>query len=74
MDVRLDAYPHRTFKGQVTEIDPATQTYFTNTTSFSTSGTYTKVTQLIPIKVTIENKEDLPLVFGMNATVKVHLK
>ena len=73
-DVRLDAYPHRTFKGQVTEIDPATQTYFTNTTSFSTSGTYTKVTQLIPIKVTIENKEDLPLVFGMNATVKVHLK
>ena len=60
VDVRLDAYPHRT--------------YFTNTTSFSTSGTYTKVTQLIPIKVTIENKEDLPLVFGMNATVKVHLK
>ena len=60
--------------GQLTEIDPATQTYFTNTTSFSTSGTYTKVTQLIPIKVTIENKEDLPLVFGMNATVKVHLK
>ena len=73
-DVRLDAYPHRTFKGQVTEIDPATQTYFTNTTSFSTSGTYTKVTQLVPIKVTIENKEDLPLVIGMNATVKVHLK
>ena len=74
VDVRLDAYPHRTFKGQVTEIDPATQTYFTNTTSFSTSGTYTKVTQLIPIKVTIENKENLPLVFGMNASVKVHLK
>lgn len=74
VDVKIDAYPHRTFKGQVTEIDPATQTYFTNTTSFSTSGTYTKVTQLIPIKVTIENKENLPLVFGMNAAVKVHLK
>lgn len=74
VDVKIDAYPRKTFKGQVTEIDPATQTYFTNTTSFSTSGTYTKVTQLIPIKVTIENKDDLPLVFGMNATVKVHLK
>ena len=73
-DVKIDAYPKRTFKGQVTEIDPTTQTYFTNTTSFSTSGTYTKVTQLIPIKVTIENKENLPLVFGMNATVRVHLK
>ena len=73
-DVKIDAYPKRTFKGHVTEIDPTTQTYFTNTTSFSTSGTYTKVTQLIPIKVTIENKENLPLVFGMNATVRVHLK
>ncbi|MBS6953551.1 MAG: efflux RND transporter periplasmic adaptor subunit [Enterocloster asparagiformis] len=74
VDIKIDAYPHRTFKGQVTEIDPATQTYFSNTTSFSTSGTYTKVTQLIPIKVTIENQEELPLVFGMNATVKIHLK
>lgn len=74
VDVKLDAYPGKVFKGQVSEIDPATQTYFSNNTGFSTSGTYTKITQLIPIKVTIENKEDLPLVFGMNATVKVHLK
>lgn len=73
-DVKIDAYPGRTFKGQVVEMDPATQTYFTNTTSFSTSGTYTKVTQLIPIKVSIENKDNLPLVFGMNAAVRVHLK
>lgn len=74
VDVKIDAYPGKTFKGQVTEIDPATQTYFSNTTSFNTSGEYTKVTQLIPIKVTIENEENLPLVFGMNASVKIHLK
>lgn len=74
VDIRLDAYPGKVFKGQVSEIDPATQTYFSNNPGFSTSGTYTKITQLIPIKVTIENKENLPLVFGMNATVKVHLR
>lgn len=74
VDIKLDAYPGQSFKGQVVEIDPATQTYFSNSPSFSTSGTYTKVTQLIPIKVTIENKDNLPLVFGMNATVKIHLK
>lgn len=74
VDVKIDAYPGKVFKGQVTDIAPTTQTYFTNTTSFSTSGTYTKVTQLIPIKVTIENKDNLPLVFGMNANVRVHLK
>jgi multidrug resistance efflux pump len=74
VDVKIDAYPGKTFKGQVTEIDPATQTYFSGNMSFNTSGEYTKVTQLIPIKVTIENEEDLPLVFGMNASVKIHLK
>lgn len=74
VDVKIDAYPGKTFPGQITEIDQTTQTYFSGTSSFSTSGTYTKVTQLIPIKVTIENSENLPLAFGMNATVKIHLK
>ncbi|HWQ89616.1 MAG TPA: efflux RND transporter periplasmic adaptor subunit [Desulfitobacteriaceae bacterium] len=73
VDVKIDAYPGKTFKGVVAEIDQTTQTYFSNTTSFSTSGTYTKVTQLIPVKVLIENEENLPLTFGMNATVKIHL-
>ena len=74
VDVSLDAYPGKVFKGQVIEIDPATQTYFSGNASFTTSGDYTKVTQLIPIKVTIENEDSLPLVFGMNASVKIHLK
>ncbi len=74
VDVKLDAYPHRKFRGQVTEIDPTTQTYFSGSMSYSTSGTYTKVTQLIPIKVSIENEDNLPLMYGMNATVKIHLK
>jgi len=28
VDIKLDAYPGKLFKGQVIEIDPATQTYF----------------------------------------------
>lgn len=74
VDIKLDAYPGKTFQGQVIEIDPATQTYFSGGNSFTTSGDYTKVTQLIPIKVAIENQKELPLVFGVNATVKIHLK
>lgn len=73
-DVKIDAYPGKTFKGVVSEIDRTTQTYFSSPTSFSTSGTYTKVTQLIPVKVIIENEQNLPLTFGMNATVRIHLK
>ena len=73
MDVKLDAYPSQTFKGVISEINQTTQTYLSGSSSFSTSGTYTKVTQLIPAKVLIGNKENLSLIFGMNATVKIHL-
>lgn len=72
--ITLDAYPHKKFTGKVTEIDNTTQTYFSGTSSFSTSGTYTKVTQLVPVKVSIENDENLPLTLGMNAVVKIKLK
>ena len=71
-DVTLDAYPGVTFSGAVTEIGSTTQTYFSSTSSFTTSGTYSKVTQYIPVKVEISNPDDLPLIFGMNATVKFY--
>ena len=72
--ITLDAYPYKTFKGKVTEIDNTTQTYFSGTSSLSTSGTYTKITQLVPVKVSIENNDNLPLTLGMNAIVKIKLK
>lgn len=72
--VKIDAYSGKTFKGKVIEIDNTTQTYFSGTSSFSTSGTYTKVTQLVPVKVSIENEENLPMTLGMNAEVTIKLK
>lgn len=73
--VDIDAYPSKTFKGKVTEIDNTTQSYFSaSPSSLTTSGTYTKVTQLIPVKVSIENKENLPMTLGMNAVVKIKVK
>ncbi len=74
VDVTIDAYGGKVFSGKVTEIDSATQTYFTNgITSFSTSGDYTKVTQLIPVKVVIDNPDELPMLYGMNCEVTIHL-
>lgn len=73
-DVTIDAYGGKVFSGKITEIDSATQTYFSNgITSFSTSGDYTKVTQLIPVKVVIDNPDELPLLYGMNCEVTIHL-
>jgi multidrug resistance efflux pump len=39
----------------------------------NTSGTYTKTTQLIPVKINLVNNEGLPLMPGMNSTVKIRV-
>jgi multidrug resistance efflux pump len=38
----------------------------------NTSGNFQKVTQVIPVKITIADLQGLQLVPGMNATVKIH--
>ena len=72
--VQLDAFPGKKFKAHVSEIDKTTQTAITGSaTSFSTSGTYTKVTQLIPIKIKLDNTNLVGLI-GTNATVKIKIR
>ena len=72
--VQLDAFPGKKFKAHVSEIDKTTQTALTGSaTSFSTSGTYTKVTQLIPIKIKLDDANLVGLI-GTNATVKIKIR
>lgn len=75
VDVKLDAYPGKVFLGHIDSIDQVTQAALRgNVTSLTTSGTYTKVTQLIPVKIVLD--DDIPLedIIGTNATVTIHLK
>lgn len=75
VQVKLDAYPDRKFKGHVEEVNKVTQSALSgNATSFSTSGTYTKVTQLIPVKIVIDDDVQLGELLGTNATVKIKVK
>lgn len=74
--VTLDAYGSQKFEGIVTQVNSITNNALTGqTTSFSTSGTYTKTTQLIPIKIKLVNS-DIPLenIIGTNATVNIKVK
>lgn len=74
--VTLDAYGSQKFEGIVTQLNSITNNALTGqTTSFSTSGTYTKTTQLIPIKIKLVNP-DIPLenIIGTNATVNIKVK
>ncbi|MDF2877938.1 MAG: multidrug resistance efflux pump [Clostridia bacterium] len=74
VDVKIDAYPELAFSGYIKEIGAATPAAFSQTMSFNTSGTYTKVTQLIPVKIALYSDNERPLILGMNAKVKIHLK
>lgn len=75
VEVQLDAYPGKKFKGHVEDVNSVTQTAISgNTLSFSTSGTYTKVTQLIPVKILIDQDVDLSGLIGTNSTVKIKLR
>ena len=72
--VSLDAYG-RSVDGFVDVVNTVTSTKLGGSlTSFTTSGTYTKVTQLIPIKIRLIGAIDLADIIGTNATVKIRIK
>ncbi len=72
--VSLDAYG-QSFDGYVEEVDPVTSAKLSGAlTSFTTSGTYTKITQLIPVKIKLLQDIDLADIIGTNATVKIRIK
>jgi multidrug resistance efflux pump len=73
-DVTLDTYPGRTFTGKVFEIGEATASTFSLLPTTSTSGNFTKVTQRISVKISIDDKQGLDVSPGMNASVKIHIK
>lgn len=74
--VTLDAYGSKKFDGIVTKVKNITDNALTGqTTSYSTSGTYTKTTQLIPVEITlIDPGISLDEIIGTNATVKIRVK
>lgn len=74
VDISIDAYPGKHFTGYVESIGQATESAFSTSISLNTSGDYSKVTQLIPIKIGIVNDENVTFMPGMNATIKIHIK
>ena len=74
VDISIDAYPGQTFHGYVVQIGKATNSLFNMFSNITTSGTFSKTTQLLPVKISIENADDLTLYPGFNATVKVHIQ
>ncbi|MDN5327149.1 MAG: hypothetical protein PWP41_1845 [Moorella sp. (in: firmicutes)] len=74
VDVTIDAFPDRHFSGRVTSIGRATTSVFSLLPAQNSNGNYTKVTQVIPVKIQLLNAGDVKLLPGMNATVRIHIR
>jgi multidrug resistance efflux pump len=72
VDIYVDAFPNNDLNGKIEKIGLATSGTFSLLPNTNTSGNYTKVTQVIPVRVSIDNYKGLELVPGMNVTVRIH--
>ena len=70
VNVTIDAYPGTTFTGTVSAIQPATQASLSLFPASALSGTFTKVTQLVPVMVRI-NTQGYQMYNGLSAEIRI---
>ncbi len=72
VDITVDTYPGRTWKGEVDSISPATGSDFSVLPAENASGNWVKVTQRVTVKIRLHPKAgDPPLRAGMSTYVTI---
>jgi membrane fusion protein (multidrug efflux system) len=73
VEVKVDAYPEIRFHGRVISVGNATTSEFTLLPSPNPSGNFTKITQRLPVRIAIKQKENL-LRPGMMVEVNIDIR
>jgi membrane fusion protein, multidrug efflux system len=71
VDISVDAYPDVSLTGRLQEILRATNSQFSLIPAEGTSGTFIKVAQRIPLRISIDGKPGIPLGPGLSVEVKI---
>jgi len=72
VDVEVDTYPGRHWKGRVASISQATGAEFSVLPAQNASGNWVKVVQRIPVRITVERQANDPEIrAGMSAYVEI---
>jgi membrane fusion protein (multidrug efflux system) len=73
VDIRIDAYPGRSFAGHVDSIQPGSGAAFSLLPPQNATGNYVKVVQRVPVKIVFDMPPDVYVGPGMSVvpTVKV---
>ncbi len=74
VDIHIDAYGDTTFKGHVQQIVDATAGSFSLLpTTDNSSGNFTKVSQRVPVIITIDGNSGKDVMPGMSTEVTIHI-
>lgn len=71
VDIDIDGQK-ATVSGKVEQIGDATAISFSLMPSSNSDGNYTKVSQVVPVKISLDSEPSKNVVPGMNAEVKIH--
>ena len=74
VEFTVDSFPGYRFTGQVASIVSATVSTFSLLPAQNTGGSFTKVVQRVPVKISIKDLQGCRLLPGMNAVVKIHIR
>jgi membrane fusion protein (multidrug efflux system) len=74
--IRIDTYPHKSFKGCVDSLQRGTGARFSLFPPENATGNYVKVVQRVPVKIVFEEapNKKYPLALGMSAVPKVKVR
>ena len=76
VDIAVDAYAKERYRGAVLQVGTNTAAQFSLIPPNNASGNFTKITQRVPVKISIDreagSQADRPLLPGMSVEVKVH--
>lgn len=73
VELAVDAFPGVPFKGRVETLGRATASTFSLLPAQNSGGNYTKIAQIVPIRIHLLDTFDKPLLVGMNTTIRILL-
>jgi membrane fusion protein (multidrug efflux system) len=72
VDISVDSFPDRKFRGTVTSVSPGTGAQFAILPPQNASGNWVKVVQRVPVRITFDPGEDVSLLrAGMSVVVDI---
>ncbi|WP_375459300.1 efflux RND transporter periplasmic adaptor subunit [uncultured Enterovirga sp.] len=75
VDMTIDAYPGRTFRGHVDSVQSGSGTVFSLLPAQNATGNYVKVVQRVPVKLVLDNlPTDVTIGPGMSVVPKVRVR